>query len=1240
MVDTRSTRRTQAPSTVPPPAKKATKKKPRKLSALRTNTTASKPKKKGPAARGNGAPVNDTSTQQAPLAPVENGEQNEDPTTAKQSEDVEPAANDQHIETEPQTSLQVNPIDEADTPSQSEPVPPPGRAASPNPPASLGLLPATPPLRPKPRPLPRTQQPDEERDPFDLSLRRRQAPTAGMRVQPVADEDELEELVKGREDRDEDELPDIPREDAEEEDWDIDLPAQDAAGALEATYTVQYGFDDYTGLAYDDDDSPRLPARSLQSPPRARSLSGTPIRSPRAHSLSATPTRSPRRARSFSATPTRSQAPDVDATGRATRPSLPCEESTRESERGRARTRTGGGRSVAAPALDLEDDQSSGDDYAAGVEKKSRARTQVLKYGGRVSPTTSDEDADDDQAMTDEGEMSPVGQPNAKPKPKPKPKTKTKPKTKPQAKGRAKAKAKGKAKAPELDVVDGDGAGSDGAGSDDEDEDEDEGHTRGPLSAEVRASLEVIQENFLTAIDDLAKSCGKSSQTLHRALGTTPKVGRAPSAWNVWQKWWADEEDAKNLPRGQFAKAARAALKVKCKIDDTFTEDMLNDSEAVFKRLPWLRKWHDTINAHALADIRSKGKLKGRLQREARALTQISKQLYNSYKVHCWGYVIDTQGDSSFVFGEGDDFKEMRQTQLHNLAQQMKDQEHMFGMIEMRKRGIQAQTVPSKTLVMQDNEKLRDLNRRQFISILANQLYACHVTAGQSPGDPGAFTMKWTRFLDVARQGQCRIENYPPALEQAGLIIGTPSFNIKKITSEMFAKFLPDMEKASKRPGEREEGDDEPVEAMAIVPWTDDECMLSLEEQAAIGIVLSVDGRVLAAVNHSDRYQKEVADAARKAEKEKGKGKRRRTQQQRGHDYDDSGRRPISPRAGRDDYDVRRHPERLHMQGPPYDDYCSRRDRSRSRSRSPGRGGRDGPTERRRSPSPSRSSRLVEYETSDRRRSRSRSSHRVKYGTTSRRRSRSRSPRRAEYGTTQYRRSRSPARAGPSTSARHGSRRSPSLPRRALSSRPTDPKYSHPGSTRGSRSPARKPQQVRVYGGSGKAGQPSLRMPPVPEDRTLAQDTRVRGEDLATARPQPLDEGERGRALADRVSGAAKRKAHPEGEGEDSERNPKRAREREIQEPRAEEGPAPLRMRFFVQDEMSRIFYARGLERVVKSSRADRHTLVDKQGEWVALRPHMTPKLASAADAEVYMREVERWGLEEPRPRTNLITQV
>ncbi|KAJ7703378.1 hypothetical protein B0H14DRAFT_3526962 [Mycena olivaceomarginata] len=320
---------------------------------------------------------------------------------------------------------------------------------------------------------------------------------------------------------------------------------------------------------------------------------------------------------------------------------------------------------------------------AAGVEKKvPRADTGLEVRRARLSDHFR-RDADDDQAMTDEGEMSPVGQPNAK--------------------AQAQAQAQDQDQAQDQASGEGEGEGEGEGGKPKHQSltwstgtargerwswERRRGRGRGrrphprALSAEVRASLEVIQEKFPDPPSTTSpKAVGSQARRCIAALGTTPKVGRAPSAWNVWQKWWADEEDAKNLPRGQFAKAARAALKVKCKIDDTFTEDMLNDSEAVFKRLPWLRKWHDTINAHALADIRSKGKLKGRLQREARALTQISKQLYNSYKVHCWGYVIDTQGDSSFVFGEGDDFKEMRQTQLHNLAQQMKDQEHMFGCV-------------------------------------------------------------------------------------------------------------------------------------------------------------------------------------------------------------------------------------------------------------------------------------------------------------------------------------------------------------------------------------------------------------------------------------------------------------------------------------------------------------------------------------------------------------------------------
>jgi hypothetical protein len=79
--------------------------------------------------------------------------------------------------------------------------------------------------------------------------------------------------------------------------------------------------------------------------------------------------------------------------------------------------------------------------------------------------------------------------------------------------------------------------------------------------------------------------------------------------------------------------------------------------------------------------------------------------------------------------------------------------------------------------------------------------------------------MKWTgRFIDVAHQGQCHIQNYPSALEHVGLIIGTPSFNIKKITTDMFAQFLPNMQKARDAPRECKEEDNEAMGSMRIVP--------------------------------------------------------------------------------------------------------------------------------------------------------------------------------------------------------------------------------------------------------------------------------------------------------------------------------------------------------------------------------------------------------------------------------------
>ena len=78
------------------------------------------------------------------------------------------------------------------------------------------------------------------------------------------------------------------------------------------------------------------------------------------------------------------------------------------------------------------------------------------------------------------------------------------------------------------------------------------------------------------------------------------------------------------------------------------------------------------------------------------------------------------------------------------------------------------------------------------------------------------FKMKWNvSFIDAARKCKCRIINYPAALEIAKQIIGTSTFDVKKIQQTTFQKFVPDLVKA------QEPGTDDDANVMAIVPWTD-----------------------------------------------------------------------------------------------------------------------------------------------------------------------------------------------------------------------------------------------------------------------------------------------------------------------------------------------------------------------------------------------------------------------------------
>jgi hypothetical protein len=78
------------------------------------------------------------------------------------------------------------------------------------------------------------------------------------------------------------------------------------------------------------------------------------------------------------------------------------------------------------------------------------------------------------------------------------------------------------------------------------------------------------------------------------------------------------------------------------------------------------------------------------------------------------------------------------------------------------------------------------------------------------------FKMKWNiSFIEAARKSKCRIINYPAALEAAKQVIGTSTFNVKKIQQTTFEKFVPDLIKA------QEHGTQDDADVMVIVPWAD-----------------------------------------------------------------------------------------------------------------------------------------------------------------------------------------------------------------------------------------------------------------------------------------------------------------------------------------------------------------------------------------------------------------------------------
>ncbi|KAJ7484360.1 hypothetical protein FB451DRAFT_1392918 [Mycena latifolia] len=545
------------------------------------------------------------------------------------------------------------------------------------------------------------------------------------------------------------------------------------------------------------------------------------------------------------------------------------------------------------PRVEESEDSASDDDY--GKQQAEKQRTLDKRAArGYTNPAGSEEDeADDLRDLEDQIEANGLEEedlPNPREKKwqgKRQEKKGTTATKRNKGKGKAVAgektsKKKGKGKEKEsaagedaLDDVDGDGD-SEGA------------RKSGPIPAPIRECLINAYDSYLGQVKALAKECGKSPDTLHRSVGSKVKGMKRPSPWNLYQSYHSEVhpqpddmtgEDYNALCNARFRALGREVTK---------------DLDSFYTAMPEIKEWNDKTMANATAKWRDKGTFKAKVTKAMKPLIGQARLVSQTMGVHVWGFVIDTGGQASFMWGATDEFKTLLTEYESTLTEGMMDYQHILGHIAMEKRACNGGPpvmglLRPQELVSKEGEGQRDAQRRLFARIMSTMLARSLTAAGSPPPAPAKFKMVWgPKFLDLAYKNQFKLVNYPTVLADLQFVIGG-DFGLKKIGIAQYKEFMPALEKAQLNSRD----DDNDADVMMMVPWEDAEKEMSPEEQRKIALISTVNGKTLKAVKDSKAYNNSIAKERAPPVPKKSKSRRSRSRSRRSPSRSRSRARPL-----------------------------------------------------------------------------------------------------------------------------------------------------------------------------------------------------------------------------------------------------------------------------------------------------------------------------------------------------------
>ncbi|KAJ7434986.1 hypothetical protein FB451DRAFT_1418475 [Mycena latifolia] len=501
---------------------------------------------------------------------------------------------------------------------------------------------------------------------------------------------------------------------------------------------------------------------------------------------------------------------------------------------------------------------SSDDDYGKQQAEKQRALDKRAALG-YTNPAGSEEDEADDfrdlEAQIEANGLEEEDLPNPKEKKRQGKRQEKKGTTatkKNKGKGKAvagektsKKKGKGKESAAGEDAFDDGNSDSEGA------------RKSGPIPAAIRERLINAYDSYLGQVKALAKECGKSPDTLHRSIGSKVKGMKRPSPWNLYQSY---HSEAHPQPDDMTGEDYNALCNTRFR---ALGREVTKDLDSFYRAMPEIKEWNDKTMANATAEWRNKGKFKAKVTKAMKPLIGQAHLVSQTMDVHVWGFVIDTGGQASFMWGSTDEFKTLRTEYESTLTEGMMDYQHILGHIAMEKHTrnggppVMGLLRPQE-FVSKEGEGQRDAQRCLFAKIMSMMLVMSLTAAGSPPPAPAKFKMVWgPKFLDLAYKNQFKLVNYPMALADLQLVIGG-DFGLKKIGIAQYKEFMPALEKAQLNSRDDDE-DDEDTDVMMMVPWEDAEKEMSPEEQREIALVSTVNGKTLKAVKDSKAYNDLIA---------------------------------------------------------------------------------------------------------------------------------------------------------------------------------------------------------------------------------------------------------------------------------------------------------------------------------------------------------------------------------------------